>query len=173
MNAEQPHRSAFPLFPPWFYIKVKKDSFVQIREGCRGGSMPPKLAQWLTTGAGEGHGGGGTGPSRKEPYSVQVALVRGWSPVPKPCPEVVAARHEAGVRGRVHDAAHNVVVAQGEQVSALGGPRVPAAETDGPLIRQQHVVLRVVEDSLRPVHLPPAQASTCTETERLRAWTPG
>lgn len=73
----------------------------------------------------------------------------------------------------MHDAAHDVVVAQREQVPALGRPRVPAAEADGPLVRQQHVVLRVVEDGLRPVHLPPAQASACTETERLGAWAPG
>lgn len=70
----------------------------------------------------------------------------------------------------MHDAAHDVVVAQGQQVAALGGPRVPAAEADGPLVGQQHVVLRVVEDGLRAVHLPPAQARACAETERLGAW---
>ena len=64
----------------------------------------------------------------------------------------------------MHNAAHDVVVAQREQVPALGRPRVPAAQADGPLVRQQHVVLRVVEDGLRPVHLPPAQASACAET---------
>lgn len=73
----------------------------------------------------------------------------------------------------MHNAAHDVVVAQGEQVPALGRPRVPAAQADGPLVGQQHVVLRVVEDSLRPVHLPPAQAGTCAETERLGARVPG
>lgn len=102
-----------------------------------------------------------------------MALVRGRPPVPKPRPEVVAAGHEAGVGGRVHDAAHDVVVAQGEQVPALGRPRVPAAEADGPFVRQQHVVLRVVEHGLRPVHLPSAQASAYAETERLRVRAPG
>lgn len=28
----------------------------------------------------------------------------------------------------------------------------------------------MVEDGLRPVHLPPAQAGACAESERLRAW---
>lgn len=64
----------------------------------------------------------------------------------------------------MHDAAHDVVVAQGEQVPALGCARIPAAQTDGPLVRQQYVVLGVVEHGLRPVHLPPAQAGTCKET---------
>ena len=100
------------------------------------------------------------------------ALVRGGPPVPEPGSEVVAAGHEAGVGGRVHDAAHDVVVAQGQQVPALGRARVPAAQADGPLVREQHVVLRVVEDGLRPVHLPPAQASACTQTDRLRAVEP-
>lgn len=69
----------------------------------------------------------------------------------------------------MHDAAHDVVVAQGQQVSALSCARVPAAQADGPLVWQQHVVLCMVEDSLCPVHLPPAQASTCVQTERVRA----
>lgn len=63
----------------------------------------------------------------------------------------------------MHDAAHDVVVAQGEQVAALGRARVPAAQADGPLVREQHVVLSVVEHGLCSVHLPPAQAGTCTE----------
>lgn len=67
----------------------------------------------------------------------------------------------------MHYAAHDVVVAEGEQVPALGCARVPAAQTDGPLVRQQHVVLGVVEHGLCPVHLPPAQAGTCRD-ERLR-----
>lgn len=88
------------------------------------------------------------------------ALVCGWPPVPEPGPEVIAAGHEARVGGWVHNAAHDVVVAQGQQVSALSCARVPAAQADGPLIWQQHVVFCMVEDSLCPVHLPPAQAST-------------
>ena len=32
----------FQLFPPWFSIKVKKDSFIQIPEGRRGGSTTAK-----------------------------------------------------------------------------------------------------------------------------------
>ena len=49
-----------------------------------------------------------------------MALVRGRPLVPKPRPKVVAAGHKAGVGGRVHDTVHDVVVAQGEQVPALG-----------------------------------------------------
>lgn len=65
----------------------------------------------------------------------------------------------------MHDTAHDVVVAQREQVPALGRPRVPAAEADGPLVRQQHAVLRVVEDGLHPMHLLSAQASTCVSDQ--------
>lgn len=66
----------------------------------------------------------------------------------------------------MHDAAHDIVVAERQQVPALGRARVPAAQTDGPFVRQQHVVLRVVEDRLRPVHLPPAQAGACVSDQR-------
>lgn len=93
-------------------------------------------------------------PARRAPS------VRGGSPVPEPGAVVVAAGHEAGVGGGVHDAAHDAVVAQRQQVPALGRARVPAAQADGPLVWQQHVILRVVEHSLSPVHLAPAQTST-------------
>lgn len=64
--------------------------------------------------------GGGQGPQERTPR--KTALVCGGSPVPKPRPEVITARHEAGVGGRVHYTAHDVVVAQREQVSALCCP---------------------------------------------------
>lgn len=111
-----------------------------------------------------GPGGGRGTVLEKRTLGKEGGLVRGGSPVPEPGSEVVAARHEAGVGGRVHYAAHDVVVAQGEQVPTLGGTGVPAAQTDGPLVRQQHVVLGVVEHGLRPVHLPPAQAGPCADT---------
>lgn len=55
------------------------------------------------------------------------------------------------------DAADDVVVAQGEQVLPLRCSGVPAAEADGSLVGQQHVVLRVVEHALRAVHLTTAE----------------
>lgn len=89
--------------------------------------------------------------------------VGGGAAVPEAGPEVVAAGHEAGVGGRVHDAAHDVVVAQRQQVLPLGRARVPAAQADGALVRQQHVVLRVVEDALSAMHLAPAEPGTCSQ----------
>lgn len=100
------------------------------------------------------HHRGGKSPLGKVPS------VRGGSPVPEPGPVVVAAGHEAGVGGGVHDAAHDAVVAQRQQVPALGGARVPAAQADGSLVGQQHIILCVVEHCLSPVHLAPAQTST-------------
>lgn len=67
----------------------------------------------------------------------------------------------------MHDAAHNVVVAQRQQVLPLGRARVPAAQADGALVRQQHVVLRVVEDGLSAMHLAPAQPGTCNQQHRV------
>lgn len=93
-----------------------------------------------------------------------LCLVRGGAAVPEAGTEVVAAGHEARVGGRVHDAAHDVVVAQRQQVLPLGRARVPAAQADGALVRQQHVVLGVVEDALRAVHLAAAQPRTCRTT---------
>lgn len=61
------------------------------------------------------------------------------------------------------DAADDVVVAQGQQVLPLGRAGVPAAQADGALVRQQHVVLRVVEHSLCAVHLTTAQTRTCKQ----------
>lgn len=61
----------------------------------------------------------------------------------------------------MHDAAHDVVVSQGQQVLPLGRARVPAAQADGALVRQQHVVLRVVEHALRAMHLTAAQPGAC------------
>lgn len=46
--------------------------------------------------------------------------VCGSAAVPEAGPEVIAAGHEAGVGGRVDDAADNVVVSQGQQVFPLG-----------------------------------------------------
>lgn len=94
--------------------------------------------------------------------------VGGVAAVPEASPEVVAAGHEAGVGGRVDDAADDVVVAQRQQVLPLGRARVPAAQADGALVRQQHVVLRVVEHALRAVHLTAAQPSAY-RTTRVRA----
>lgn len=90
----------------------------------------------------------------------ELPSVCGGPPVPEPGPVVVAAGHEAGVGGGVHDAAHDAVVAQGQEVPALRSPGVPAAQADGPFVWQQHVILCVVEHSLSPVHLAPTQ--TCT-----------
>lgn len=81
------------------------------------------MVAWLSTEAGwQDTGEGG------------MALVCGWPPVPEPGPEVIAASHEAGVGGRMHDTAHDVVVAQGQQVSALSCARIPAAQANGPLV---------------------------------------
>lgn len=92
--------------------------------------------------------------------------VRGGSAVPEAGPEVVAAGHEARIGGGVHDAAHNVIVSQRQQVLALRRARVPAAQADGALVRQQHVVLGVVEHALGPVHLAAAQPSACAQHGR-------
>jgi hypothetical protein len=74
----------------------------------------------------------------------------------------------------MHNAAHNVVVPQGQQIPALSRPRVPAAEADGPLVRQQHVVLGVVKDGLCPVHLPSTQARACHRNQDVKGlWTKG
>ena len=62
--------------------------------------------------------------------------VCGGAAVPEAGPEVVAACHEAGVGGRVDDAADDVVVTQRQQVFPLGRARVPAAQADGALVRQ-------------------------------------
>lgn len=86
--------------------------------------------------------------------------VCGGAAVPEAGPEVVAAGHEAGIGGRMDDAAHNVVVSQRQQVFPLGRARVPAAQADGALIRQQHVVLCVVEHTLCAMHLTAAQPRT-------------
>ena len=91
--------------------------------------------------------------------------VCGGTAVPEARPEVVAAGHEARVGGRVDDAAHDVVVSQGQQVLPLGRARVPAAQADGALVRQQHIVLCVVEDALRAVHLTAAQPRTWNRQE--------
>lgn len=80
--------------------------------------------------------------------------------VPEASPEVVAAGHEAGIGWRVDDAAHDVVVSQRQQVFPLGSARVPAAQADGTLIWQQHVVLCVVEHALCTMHLTAAQPRT-------------
>lgn len=83
--------------------------------------------------------------------------VCGGSAVPEAGPEVIAAGHEARVGGGVHDASHNVIVSQGQQVFALCRARVPAAQADGALVWKQHVILRVVEHALGPVHLAATQ----------------
>lgn len=57
----------------------------------------------------------------------------------------------------MHDASHNVIVSQGQQVFALCRARVPAAQADGALVWKQHVILRVVEHALGPVHLAATQ----------------
>lgn len=88
------------------------------------------------------------------------ASVRGGAAVPEAGSEVVAAGHEAGIGGRVDDAADDVVVSQRQQVFPLGRARVPAAQADGALVRQQHVVLCVVEDALCTMHLTAAQPRT-------------
>lgn len=67
----------------------------------------------------------------------------------------------------MHYAAHDVVVAQGQQVPALSRPRVPAAQADGPLVRQQNIVLSVVEHSLCPVHLPSTQTCACHTNQHV------
>lgn len=61
----------------------------------------------------------------------------------------------------MHNAPHDVVVAQRQQVLPLGCARVPAAQADGALVRQQHVVLGVVKDALRAVHLAAAEPCAC------------
>lgn len=63
----------------------------------------------------------------------------------------------------MHDAAHDVVVAQRQQVLPLGRAGVPATQADGALVREQHVVLGVVKHGLRAVHLPPTQTRAWVE----------
>lgn len=59
------------------------------------------------------------------------------------------------------DTADDVVVSEGQQVFPLCRARVPAAQADGALVRQQHIVLRVVEHALSAMHLTAAQTRTC------------
>lgn len=66
------------------------------------------------------------------------------------------------------DAAHYVVVSQRQQVFPLSRARVPAAQADGALVRQQHVVLCVVEHALRAMHLTPAQSGTCDSRQNMQ-----
>lgn len=94
--------------------------------------------------------------------------VCGGAPVPETCPEIVAAGHEARIGGRVDDAAHNVVVSERQQVFPLGRARVPAAQADGALVRQQHVILCVIEHALGAMHLTPAQTGTWVEQTTRR-----
>lgn len=65
----QNHRTdlRFQLFPPWFYIKVKKDSFVQIQEGWRAGSTPARWCSDLRPELVMGRGAEGAQSSRQEP----------------------------------------------------------------------------------------------------------
>lgn len=84
--------------------------------------------------------------------------VGGGPAVPEPGTEVVTARHEAWVSGRMHNAAHNIVMAKREQVLSLGCARVPTAQADRSLIWQQHVVLCVVKDTLRAMRLTATQS---------------
>lgn len=88
-------------------------------------------------------------------------LVSGGAAIPESGSEVVAAGHEAGVGGWVDDTAHDVIVAQGEQVLPLGCAWIPAAQADGSLVRQQHIVLCVVENTLSAVRLSPTETRTC------------
>lgn len=83
--------------------------------------------------------------------------VCGGPTVPEAGPEIVTAGHEARVGGGMDDAADNVVVAQRKQVLPFCSPGVPAAEADGSLIRQQNVVLCVVEHALCAMHLTTAK----------------
>lgn len=92
--------------------------------------------------------------------------VCGCAAVPETGPEVITAGHEARVGWWVDDAADNVIVTQRQQVFPLGCAGVPAAEADGALVGQQHVVLRVVEHALRTVHLTAAQPCACNRWAR-------
>lgn len=87
--------------------------------------------------------------------------VSGGAAIPESGSEVIAAGHEAWVGGWVYDAAHNVIVAQREQVFSLGCSWVPAAQADGSLIRQQHVVFSVVKNTLSAVCLSTTEPSAC------------
>lgn len=87
--------------------------------------------------------------------------VCGGPAVPEAGTEVIAARHEAWVSGRVHDAAHNIIMAKWEQVLPLSRARVPTAQADRSLIRQQHIVLCVIKDALRAVCLTATQSCSC------------
>lgn len=94
--------------------------------------------------------------------------VCGGAAVPEAGSEVVAAGHEAGIGGRVDNASDDVVVSQRQQVFPLGCARVPAAKADCALVGQQHVVLCVVEHTLRTMHLTAAQPRPCnTQKEHV------
>lgn len=93
--------------------------------------------------------------------------VSGSAAVPEAGPEVVTACHKARICGRVDNTAHDVVVSQRQQVFTLSRARVPAAQADGPLIWQQHVVLCMVEHSLRTMHLSAAQPRTYNIQDEL------
>lgn len=87
--------------------------------------------------------------------------VGGGPAVPEARAEVIAARHETRVSGRVHDATHNIIMAEWEQVLPLGCAWVPTAQTDRSLIWQQHIVLSVVKDTLCAVCLTATQSCSC------------
>ena len=52
------------------------------------------------------------------------------------------------------------VVSEGEELLPAGVPGIPAAQRGGSLVREHHVVLRVVEDGLGEVLLFPCCTST-------------
>lgn len=93
--------------------------------------------------------------------------VCGGAAVPEAGPEVIATGHEAWIGGRVDDATDDVVVSQGQQVFPLSCARVPAAQADGALIWQQHIVLCVVEYTLCAMHLTATQTCTCNSREQV------
>lgn len=74
----------FPLFPPWFYIKVKKDSFVQIQEGRRGCSPTARDGAttyywgWGLTGHGREGPARGERPAGTRPSRWWTAGTRTW-----------------------------------------------------------------------------------------------
>lgn len=74
-------------------------------------------------------------------------------PEPETRTEIVTARQERRIRRRVHDMPNRPVVPQRHQVQARRVARVPRAQRRRRLVREQHVVLGVIEHRLRGVFL--------------------
>lgn len=87
-------------------------------------------------------------------------MVVGRSFHPKASPEVIAARQECRVRGRMSYVAHWPVVTKRSEVESAGVATVPGAQRRGRFIGVKNEIFGVVENSLSGVFLFASSSST-------------